>query len=105
MHFPNSHVSPNEDLQPRMKLPKDTMVRKLLLSNTAELYWVYGNSGGRNHMPLCLRIQFNGTWISPKPMRPRVAAWPRIRSLQWEIVRGNRLQEPPKHRSSGSQRY
>lgn len=77
------------------------MVRKFLLSNTTELYWVYGNSGGRNYMKLCLRIQFNGTWNSPKPMRPRVA-WPRIRSLQWEIVRGNRLQEPPKHRSSGS---
>lgn len=80
------------------------MVRKFLLSNTTELYWVYGNSGGRNYMKLCLRIQFNGTWNSPKPMRPRVA-WPRIRSLQWEIVRGNRLQEPPKHRSSGSPRY
>lgn len=80
------------------------MVRKLLLSNTTELYWVYVNSGGRNHMPLCLRIQFNGTWISPNPMRPRVA-WPRIRSLQWEIVRGNRLQEPPKHRSCGIPRY
>lgn len=80
------------------------MVIHLILSNTTELYWVYGNSGGRNYMKLCLRIQFNGTWISQKPMRPRVA-WPRIRSLQWEIVHVNRLQEPPKHRSSGSPRY
>lgn len=62
------------DTEPHSTLPHDRGSRKLLLRNTSELFWVYGKSGGRNYMALCLRIKLMVyTLNGPKSIRAGVA--------------------------------